>query len=187
MAPTPLPLPARLDTGLTRALLVLLRWSLLGSLWLFGLLLLAVQPIGIAPYSEGVSEISLLEAGFCLLMLLLLWRHIRYCRHFKTGFWHGLNRMLISQGAMFAFTLLVIGLLTSALVHTDYIQPFLLSLRQYSPVSECLYDASILLALYLAAPTAGTKLRPHNVESTVGGSAAPADSDVRGATEEASR
>lgn len=107
------------------------------------------------------------------LLTLLVWRHVRYCRHFTTGIWRGLNRLLICQGIMSALGLLLVGLLTAVMVQTDHVQGLVTYLSQDDPISKLVSFSSVLLAAYLAAPTAGIttlsmpKATPIRVEPTV--------------------
>lgn len=159
-----LSLAGKLDTGLTRTLCALLGWLKTASLWLTGFLTLAVMPWMIFEYGEGLSDLSPLEWGFMPLLALLLWRHIRYCRHFSSGFWHGLNRILIFQGVMSVFTLALIGAVIGALLFTEHLQSFLNYLQSQDPISKLASFALLLLTVYLAAPTRATDSRS-NVET----------------------
>lgn len=160
MQATKLSLPGKLDTGLTKGFCVLLGWLKKGGLWLFGLLTLALLPWMIFEYDEGIADLSWLECGFMLLSGLLLWRHIHYCRHFSTGAWQGLSRLLMFQGSMGVIQLVAVGTLTSLLVDTEYMQAFLNYLRQEDPVSKCVSFGMVLLAVYLATPITTTEGLP---------------------------
>ena len=168
-----LSLMGKLDNGLTKGFCLLLGWLKTASLWLLGLMTLASLPLLIFEYGEGLADISLLEWAFMPLLALLLWRHVRYCRHFATGIWRGLNRLLICQGIMSAFGLLLVGLLTAVMVQTDHLQELLSYLTQDDPISKFVSFSSVLLAAYLAAPTAAVntlsipKSAPIRVEPTV--------------------
>ncbi|MGV8842901.1 MAG: hypothetical protein ACOH2I_06600 [Pseudomonas sp.] len=168
-----LSLVGKLDNGLTKGLCLLLSWLKTASLWWLGLLTLASLPLLIFEYGEGLADISPMEWGFMPLLALLLWRHVRYCRHFTTGIWRGLNRLLICQGIMSALGLLLVGLLTAVMVQTDHLQELLSYLKQDDPISKFVSFGSVLLAAYLAAPTAGIttlsmpKATPIRVEPTV--------------------
>jgi hypothetical protein len=168
-----LSLAGKLDNGLTKGLCLLLGWLKTASLWWLGLLTLASLPLLIFEYGEGLADISLMEWGFMPLLALLIWRHIRYCQHFTTGIWRGLNRLLICQGIMSALGLLLIGLLTAVMVQTDHVQGLLSYLAQDDPISKFVSLGSVLLAAYLSPPTAGIttlsipKAAPIRVEPTV--------------------
>lgn len=168
-----LSLIGKLDNGLTKGLCLLLGWLKTASLWWLGLLTLASLPLLVFEYGEGLADISLLEWAFMPLLALLLWRHVRYCRHFATGIWRGLSRLLICQGIMSALGLLLVGLLTAVMVQTDHLQELLSYLTQDDPISKFVSFSSVLLAAYLAAPTAAVntlsipKSAPIRVEPTV--------------------
>jgi hypothetical protein len=168
-----LSLVGKLDSGLTKGLCLLLGWLKTASLWLLGLLTLALLPFLIFEYGEGLADLSLLEWAFMPLLALLLWRHVHYCQHFATGIWHGLTRLLICQGIMGALGLLLIGLLTSVMVQTEHLQTLLSYLAQDDPISKLVSLGSVLLAAYLAAPTARItapsmpKAAPIRMEPTV--------------------
>lgn len=168
-----LSLAGKLDNGLTKGLCLLLGWLKTASLWWLGLITLASLPFLIFEYSEGLADLSLLEWGFMPLLALLIWRHVRYCRHFATGMWRGLNRLLICQGIMSALGLLLIGLLTAVMVQTDHVQGLVAYLSQDDPISKLVSFGSVLLAAYLAAPTADIttlsmpKVTPIRVEPTI--------------------
>lgn len=154
-----LSLAGKLDNGLTKGLCLMLRGLKAGSLWLLGLLTLASLPWLIFEYEEGLADLSLLEWGFMPLLTLLLWRHIRYCQHFSTGIWRGMNRVLLFQGVMSALGLVIIGFLTVLLAPTEDLQPFVRYLLQDDPISKFVSFGSVLLATYLAAPTVATESR----------------------------
>lgn len=166
-------LVGKLDNGLTKGLCLLLGWLKTASLWWLGLLTLASLPLLIFEYGEGLADLSLLEWAFMPLLALLLWRHVRYCQHFTTGIWRGLNRLLICQGIMSALGLLLVGLLTAVMMQTDHLQELLSYLTQDDPINKLVSFSSVLLAAYLAAPTAGIttlsmpKATPIRVEPTV--------------------
>lgn len=166
-----LSLAGKLDNGLTKGLCLLLGWLKNASLWLVGLLTLTSLPLLIFEYGEGLADLSLLEWGFMPLLVLLLWRYVRYCQHFTTGMWRGLNRLLICQGVMSALGLVLIGLLTSVMVQTEHLQELVSYLTQDDPISKLVNLGSVLLAAYLAAPTAALKpfaseVAPVRVEPT---------------------
>ncbi len=156
MQPPELSLAGKLDNGLTKGLCLLLRGLRTGSLWLLGLLALAGLPWIIFEYGEGLADLSLLEWSFMLLLALLLWRHIRYCQHFATGIWRGLNRLLMCQGVMVVLGLVTVGLLIYVMAETRDLQELPRYLLQDDPISKFLSFGSVLLAVYLAAPTAAT-------------------------------
>jgi len=149
-----LSLAGKLDNGLTKALCLLLRGLKTCSLWLLGLLTLAALPLIILEYGEGLADLSLLEWGFMPLLALLLWRHIHYCQHFTTGIWRGLSRLLMFQGVMSVLGLAIVGLLTVLLAQTEHLQTFIRYLLQDDPISKFVSFGTVLLAAYLAAPTA---------------------------------
>ena len=152
-----LSLAGKLDNGLTKGLCLLLRGLKTGSLWLLGLLTLAGLPWIIFEYGEGLADLSLLEWGFMPLLALLLWRHSHYCRHFTTGTWRGLSRFLMFQGVMSVLGLIIIGLFTFVMAQTENLQEFFHYLLQDDPISKIVNFGSVLLAAYLAAPTAATE------------------------------
>jgi hypothetical protein len=168
-----LSLVGKLDNGLTKGLCLLLGWLKTASLWWLGLLTLAALPWLIFEYGEGLADLSLMEWGFMPLLVLLLWRHVRYCRHFTTGMWRGLNRLLICQGVMTALYLVFIGLLASVMVQTEHFEELTSFLTLNDPISRFVNLVSVLLAAYLAAPTAGITTRsmpkaaPIRMEPTV--------------------
>jgi hypothetical protein len=157
MQSSELSLAGKLDNGLTKGLCLLLRGLKTGSLWLLGLLTLAGLPWIIFEYSEGLADISPLEWGFMPLLALLLWRHSHYCQHFTTGIWRGLSRLLMFQGVMSILGLVIIGLLTFVMAQTGDLQGLLRYLLQDDPISKFVSFGSVLLAVYLAAPTAATE------------------------------
>jgi hypothetical protein len=152
-----LSLAGKLDNGLTKGLCLLLRGLRTGSLWLLGLLTLAGLPLMIFEYGEGLADLSLLEWGVMPLLALLLWRHIHYCQHFTTGTWRGLSRLLMFQGVMSVLGMIIIGLFTFVMAQTEDIQRLYQYLLQDDPISKIVTFGSVLLAVYLAAPTATTE------------------------------
>lgn len=156
-----LSLTGKLDNGLTKGILHLLGWLKIGGLWLLGLVIFTVLPWIIFEYKEGLSDLSLLEWGFIPLLALLLWRHVHYCKYFATGFWLGFSRLLICQGIMSALNFLVFGVLIYGLLLIERPQEFFYLLVQESPLDKIITYSSILIAVYLAAPTSYKK--PANV------------------------
>lgn len=152
-----LSLAAKLDNGLTKGLCLLLRGLRTGSLWLLGLVTLVGLPSIVFEYGEGLADLSLLERGVMPLLALLLWRHIHYCQHFTTGTWRGLSRLLMFQGVMSVLGMIIIGLFTFVMAQTEDIQGLYQYLRQDDPISKIVTFGSVLLAVYLAAPTAATE------------------------------
>lgn len=152
-----LALVGKLDNGLAKGLCLLLRGLKTGSLWLIGLSMFASLPWMIFEYGEGLADLSPLEWMFIPLLALLLWRHVRYCQHFATGVWSGLSRLLIFQGVMGVFELAVIGFAAGLLAQKGHLEEFLHYLMQDDPISKCVTFGTVLLAVYLAVPTATTK------------------------------
>lgn len=147
-----LSLAAKLDTALTKGLCAILTGIKVGSLWLLGLLTLASLPWIIFEYGEGLVDLSLLEWSLMPLLALLLWRHIRYCRHFTTGFWRGLGRLLIAQGIIATVGMVLLGAFAALLSNTEHPDELLRLLIQEDPLDKLLALGMILLALYLAIP-----------------------------------
>lgn len=152
-----LSLTGKLDNGLTKGILHLLGWLKIGGLWLLGLITLTVLPWIIFEYQEGLSDLSLLEWGFIPLLALLLWRHVYYCKHFTTGFWLGFSRLLLCQGVMSALSFLFLGIFISGLLLIEHPQEFFYLLVQESPLDKIFTFSSVLIAVYLAAPTSCKK------------------------------
>lgn len=156
-----LSLTGRLDNGLTKGILHLLGWLKIGGLWLLGLVTFTALPWIVFEYEEGLSDLSILEWGFIPLLALLLWRHVHYCNHFTTGFWLGFSRLLICQGVMSALTLLFVGVFISSLLLIEHPQELFYLLVQDSPLNKIITFSSVLIAVYLAAPTSYKK--PANI------------------------
>lgn len=152
--PNPLSLAGRLDNSASRLICTLLSGLKKTLLWLCGLLILALLPMLIFEYGEGLADISLLEWGFMLLLGLLLWRHAHYCRHFSTGFWKGASRLLTSIGILSVVELAMIGLCEIFLWRTEYEELPKHYLLEDDPLVKLATYATLLMALYLAAPSA---------------------------------
>ena len=152
--PNPLSLAGRLDNGASRLICTLLSGLKKTLLWLCGLLVLALLPFIIFEYGEGLADMSVLEWGFLLLLSLLTWRHVNYCKHFSTGLWQGVSRLLIVQGLLFTIELMIIGLAAIFLWQTEYEYLLQHYLRIDDPISKLVTYFTILIALYLSAPTA---------------------------------
>lgn len=150
-----LSLAEKLDTGLSRGLCLVISWLSNAVVWLLGLMVLLGLPALIFEYGEGLADVSWHEWAFMLLFGLLLWRHIHYCRHFATGFWRGLSRLLMFQGRLCFAVLATLG--------------FAIGFEQVQGVSADLVSAAVdsafelvgfglvLLALYLAVPIASNE------------------------------
>lgn len=147
-----LSLAGKLDSGLTKGLRSMLAGLKVGGLWLLGLLTLASLPWVFFEYDDGLADLSLLEWSLMPVMALLLWRHIRYCRHFATGFWRGLNRLLIAQGIMAAVGMVLFGACIAWLAQTEHPEELLRLMIQEDPLDKLLACGMVLLALYLAIP-----------------------------------
>lgn len=162
MQSTELSLAGKLDHGLTKGLCLLLRSLKTGSLWLLGLLTLALLPGLIFEYNDGLADLSLLEWSVIPVMALLLWRHIRYCRHFAMGFWRGLNRLLIAQGIMTAVGMVLLGASVAWLGQTEHPDELLRLLVQEDPLNKLLAFGMVLLAFYLAIPKSAPSSLPQS-------------------------
>ncbi|MBD3736673.1 MAG: hypothetical protein IE938_09440 [Pseudomonas balearica] len=165
-----LSLSGKLDTALVRALCTLAN-SIKGVvLWLLGLLMLPASVWLAFEYDEGLSDLSWHEWGFLLLLPALLWRHFCYCRHFAFGFWRGLSRLFIFQGALNTVLLFFIGLLLSVVLESDDLMHVLRYLRQEESLGELSALGLTLLAVYLAPPTrdkaASSKPSPASLDAT---------------------
>lgn len=148
-----LSLAGKLDSGLVNGLCALLEGFKNLTLWLLGLLMLPASVWVVFEYDEGFSDISWHEWGFLLLLPVLLWRHVCYCRHFASGFWRGLSRLLTFQGVLSVIHLSSIGFLLFLFLESDDLDVFLHYLSQEHPLSELAALGLTLLAVYLAAPT----------------------------------
>ncbi len=147
-----LSLAGKLDSGLTKCLRSILGGVKVSGLWLLGLLTLASLPWMIFEYDDGLADLSLLEWGFMPVLALLLWRHIRYCQHFSTGFWRGLSRLLIAQGIMATVGLVILGACATLLAQIEHPDELLRLLIQEDPLDKLLAFGCVLLAMYLAIP-----------------------------------
>jgi hypothetical protein len=151
MQPTAPSLAARLDIGINKYLRMILAGALYCVVWLMGLVLFASQPYLMFEYKEGLADLSWLEWGFMLACLLLISRHVRYSRHFASGFWSSLNRLLMFQGWLACFFLSMTGLaVTVEAIHYQTAAPPSLN---DDPLQELICYGAILFMLYLAAPT----------------------------------
>lgn len=155
-----LSLAGKLDNGLSKGFSLILSAVKTGFIWLSGLMMIAFLPVLIFEYGDGLADLSRIEWGFMVLMGLLVWRHVRYCRHFGLGFLRGFSRLLIYQGLLMTVEAVVIGLIASVLVGTqsvdtatDHLREFMQALMMDDPVSKILGFSLILLATYLAAPS----------------------------------
>lgn len=150
----------KLDAGLTKGLCLVLGWLINASIWLVGLWMLIDQQSQIFEYGEGLADVSWHEWGFMLLFVLLLWRHVRYCRHFATGFWRGLSRVLTFQGRLGCVVLALIGSVTG--LDLDVITQLQGELMDtaFDPFIEISAYGLVLLVLYLAAPTTNAARSP---------------------------
>lgn len=155
-----LSLIGKLDNGLSKGISLMLGAAKIGFIWLSGLIMVAFLPVLIFEYGDGLADLSKIEWIFMVLMALLVWRHVRYCKHFGTGFLRGFNRLLMCQGLLATVQLVVIGLAASVLVGTqsvdtatDHLREFMQVLMMDDPVSKILGFSLILFATYLAAPS----------------------------------
>ncbi|HDY97726.1 MAG TPA: hypothetical protein ENH72_04465 [Pseudomonas sabulinigri] len=149
----------KLDNGLTKGLCLLLGWIKTAFIWLSGLISLIGLPIIIFEYGEGSADLSRIEWIFMPLMLLLLWRHVNYCKHFETGFWRSISRLMIFIGMLLMLQLVFIGIVAGLLSVTDdaemttnSLEAFLKFLAMADPLSEILNYGLLLITVYLSAP-----------------------------------
>ena len=149
-----LSLAGKLDTGLSRSICLVLSGLSSAIVWLLGLMVLLGQPLLIFEYGEGLADVSWHEWAFMLLFGLLLWRHIRYCRHFATGFWRGLSRLLTFQGRLCFAGLATLGF-AIGFEQVQGVSADLVS-TAVDPAFELIGFGLVLLAVYLAAPIAHT-------------------------------
>lgn len=152
-------LAGKIDNGLTKGLCLLLDGLKTIFLWLSGLMLLIGLPLLIFEYGEGLADLSLAEWIFMPLMLLLLWRHVHYCKHFGTGFWRGFSRLMICLGMLLVVQLAFIGMVAGVLAVTDNaemtergLEAFIMFLALDDPLGEILNYGLLLITTYLAAP-----------------------------------
>lgn len=158
-----LSLAGKLDIGLATGLCSILAGLKVGGLWLTGLLTLVNLPWMIFEYGDGLADLSPLEWSFMPLLALLLWRHIRYCRHFAIGFWRGLSRLLIAQGIMAAVGMMLLGACAALLAQTEHPDKLLRLLIQEDPLDKLLAFGMVLMALYLAIPKSAPNTLPRPV------------------------
>lgn len=148
-------LAGKLDIGLTKGLCLLLGWFINALIWLLGLLALVGQAMQIFEYGEGLADLSWHECGFMLFFALLLRRHVHYCRYFAAGFWSGVNRLLTFQGRLVCLGLSIFGFAIGLEQELGTSVDLLSTVAD--PVTELAAFGFVLLALYLAAPTAPTE------------------------------
>lgn len=171
-----LSLAGKLDNNLTKGLCLLLGWLINASIWLLGLSSVAGQASQIFEYGEGLADVSWDEWSFMLLVILLLWRHTRYCRHFANGFWRGLNRLLSFQGRLLCVWLSIFGFAIG--FEQQLGTPVDLLSTVAAPVAELTVFGFVLLALYLAAPTASAERSRPITTSRVESMLTTAEKDV---------
>ncbi|MFZ5958845.1 hypothetical protein ACOXVJ_15175 [Pseudomonas knackmussii] len=168
-----LSLAGKIDIGLVKGLGHLFAALKNAALWLAGLLSFIALPTMTFEYAEGLADISWHEMGATLLLGLLLWRHIRYCRFFDTGFWRGLSRLLMVQGVLSCTLLTFSGLTLGLLLNSRYLDGFLDYLRLDDPISKLTTYALVLFAVFVAAPTnkrpkaAAAPAQPLRIEPSV--------------------
>ena len=149
-----LSLAGKLDSGLTKGLCSMLTGLKVGGLWLLGLLTLASLPWVFFEYDDGLADLSLLEWSLMPVMALLLWRHIRYCQHFSTGFWRGLSRLLIAQGIMDTVGMMLLGACAALLTKTEHPDELL---RNYASLQGEISELRDQLKAVLAEALASDK------------------------------
>ncbi|MDH2373894.1 hypothetical protein QD228_08610 [Cobetia sp. 3AK] len=148
-----LSLTGKIDNGVSRILCQILNTLKTLLLWLTGLMIVVLLPFAIFEYGEGLADMSLLEWAFVVLSGLLVWRHVHYCQHFSTGFWKGASRLLVSLGILTVVELVVIGLCEIFLWQSEYEALPKQYLLEDDPLVKLATYATLLIALYLAAPT----------------------------------
>lgn len=170
-----LSLAEKLDSLFSKGICSTLGGLVNAFIWFLGLLVLVGQPLEIFEYGEGLSDVSWAEWGFMLLFVLLLRRHIHYCRHFSFGFWGGLSRLVVFQGRLACAGLIILG--------------FMVGLESQFGASADLWSTSdpsidlaglglVLLMLYLAAPTSSTTSMRSNVPAPVEPTLVAAEKEV---------
>lgn len=170
-----LSLAGKLDNLLTKGFCSLLGGLANTFIWLLGLLVLVGQLIQIFEYGEGLSDVSWAEWGFMLLFVLLLRRHIHYCRHFSTGFWAGLSRLVVFQGRLACAGLSILGFVVG--LESQFGASTDLS-STVDPVMDVTGLGLVLLMLYLAAPTSSAASMRSTVPSRIEHSLIPAEKEV---------
>ena len=158
MSPLPTPSPSfweRLDLSLTLTLRRLLRGTGNATLWILGLLSYAALPLVGMEYYDGMLQSTWVEWAYVVLLPLLLWRHIAYCKRFNTGFWVGFNRLLKFSGLFVVIWSAAAGLLVTTFLETDMLFDVLGALVQSLDVSGDLFTyGTSLLVVYMSAPNA---------------------------------
>ncbi len=148
-----LPLWAKLDSGLTYCLQLLIKWVAWTLLPLLGVAAAILTWEGLFEHGEGLMELSRLEWAFIALFLLMERRLFLYNRLFGYRWWIGLWRLLSGLGSYSLAWIVFCG--SAALLQlslggsweagqagiamTGMVQPLWLS--------------GILLTLYLSTPT----------------------------------
>lgn len=170
-----LSLAGKLDNLLTKGFCSLLGGLANTFIWLLGLLVLVGQPIQIFEYGEGLSDVSWAEWGFMLLFVLLLRRHVHYCRHFSTGYWTGLSRLVVFQGRFACIGLSILGFMVGleSLLGASADLP-----STVDPAMDVTGSGLVLLMLYLAAPTSSATSMRSNVSPPVEPTRDPAEKEV---------
>lgn len=170
-----LSLAGRLDRLLSKGLCSLLGGVANTFIWLLGLLVLVGQPLQIFEYGEGLSDVSWAEWAFMFLFVLLLRRHIQYCRHFSTGFWAGLSRLVVFQGRLVCAGLSILGFVVG--LESQLGASMDLS-STVDPVMDVTGLGLVLLMLYLAPPTSFATSMRSTVPSPVEPTLIPAEKEV---------
>ncbi|MEO1819879.1 hypothetical protein [Pseudomonas sp.] len=149
----------KFDNGLSKVLCIALRGLKFALLWLMGLMMLSLLPFVIFEYSEGSSDLSLLEWLFMPLMCLLLWRHIHYSKHFGVGFWAGLSRLFIFVGLLTVVEVLIFDEAVGMIASCDFtdegipnMQSIINYLAVHNPLPAPLYYGLFLATFFLSAP-----------------------------------
>ncbi|MFP8966029.1 hypothetical protein ACKC9G_05570 [Pokkaliibacter sp. CJK22405] len=158
----PLSLLARVDVGVAYYFSVLFKGIITLAIWLLGLVSLIQIIWSFFEYHEGLADLSWAEWGFLLFSLLLLRRHIHYCRHFGWGFWAGLSRLFAFQGIFYGVIYAVLGMLFIYLYSIGEINEFLLQLEVIEPADKLVEYGLSLLAIFLAIPTSQYVRRASN-------------------------
>ncbi len=137
--------------------------------------MLVGQPVQIFEYGEGLSDVSWAEWGFMFLSVLLLRRHIQYCRHYSSGFWAGFSRLVLFQGRLACAGLSFLGFMVG--FESQFGASNDLS-STVDPVMDVMGLGLVLLMFYLAAPTSSATSMRSTVPARVEPMLIPVEKEV---------
>lgn len=142
----------RIDIFFSKSINVLLRFFLHLSLLVMGGIYVAAFFVVIFEYDEAFADLANIEILILGLLVLLLYRHYRYCRYFNVGIWKLISSPIYALGMLNLVSSVIWAMVVTVLI---FVNPELklAQLLQFSKEDELVALGLFIIAIYLSTPT----------------------------------